>query len=117
MPQPKRTATGVLGGIAGLVGLSAIAGVLVAATVTPAIAVSGLEIRIRGDHGSYPVVADMALSVADWGLPGPPACNGEGGVQHWGARRRAQPGGAHAAAAAAHPAMSSKRLVASPGRL
>ena len=41
MPQPKRTATGVLGGIAGLVGLSAIAGVLVAATVTPAIAVSG----------------------------------------------------------------------------
>lgn len=41
MPLPKRTATGVLGGIAGLVGLSAIAGVLVTATVTPAIAVSG----------------------------------------------------------------------------
>lgn len=41
MPQLKRTATGVLGGFAGLVGLSAIAGVLVAATVTPAIAVSG----------------------------------------------------------------------------
>ncbi len=33
-------------------------------TEGPAIAVSGLEIRIRGDHGSYPVVADMALSVA-----------------------------------------------------
>ncbi|MFT4051289.1 MAG: penicillin-binding protein [Microbacterium sp.] len=41
MPHAKRTATGVLGGLAGLVGLSAIAGVLVAATVTPAIAVSG----------------------------------------------------------------------------
>jgi membrane peptidoglycan carboxypeptidase len=41
MPQLKRTATGVLGGIAGLVGLSAIAGILVTATVTPAIAVSG----------------------------------------------------------------------------
>ena len=34
-----------------------------AATDKPAIAVSGLEIRIRGDHGSYPVVADMALAV------------------------------------------------------
>ncbi len=41
MPQLKRTATGVLGGFAGLVGLSAIAGVLITATVTPAIAVSG----------------------------------------------------------------------------
>lgn len=41
MPHLKRTATGVLGGLAGLVGLSAIAGVLVTATVTPAIAVSG----------------------------------------------------------------------------
>jgi len=30
----------------------------------PVIDVSDLEIRIRGDHGSYPVVADMALSVA-----------------------------------------------------
>ncbi|WP_455133852.1 transglycosylase domain-containing protein [Microbacterium aurum] len=41
MPQLKRTATGVLGGLAGLVGLSAVAGILVTATVTPAIAVSG----------------------------------------------------------------------------
>lgn len=41
MPHKKRTASGVLGGLAGLVGLSAVAGVLVAATVTPAIAVSG----------------------------------------------------------------------------
>ena len=41
MPDTKRTASGVLGGLAGLVGLSAVAGVLVAATVTPAIAVSG----------------------------------------------------------------------------
>ncbi|MFI8593397.1 transglycosylase domain-containing protein [Microbacterium sp. NPDC078428] len=41
MPGSKKTATGVLGGLAGLVGLSAVAGVLVTATVTPAIAVSG----------------------------------------------------------------------------
>lgn len=41
MPDTKRTTTGVLGGIAGLVGLSAVAGVLITATVTPAIAVSG----------------------------------------------------------------------------
>lgn len=41
MPGTNRSASGVLGGIAGLVGLSAVAGVLVAATVTPAIAVSG----------------------------------------------------------------------------
>ncbi|WOQ70242.1 transglycosylase domain-containing protein [Microbacterium limosum] len=41
MPGTKKTATGVLGGLAGLVGLSAVAGVLVTATVTPAIAVSG----------------------------------------------------------------------------
>lgn len=40
MPDTKRTATGVLGGIAGLVGLSAAAGVLIAATVTPAVALS-----------------------------------------------------------------------------
>ncbi|WP_414772631.1 hypothetical protein, partial [Escherichia coli] len=36
------TASGALGGIVGLVGLSAAAGVLVTAAVTPAIAVSGL---------------------------------------------------------------------------
>ncbi|WP_374311837.1 transglycosylase domain-containing protein [Microbacterium sp.] len=41
MPDTNRSASGVLGGLAGLVGLSAVAGVLVAATVTPAIAVSG----------------------------------------------------------------------------
>lgn len=41
MPDTNRTASGVLGGIAGLVGLSAVAGVLVAATVTPTIALSG----------------------------------------------------------------------------
>ncbi|ALJ19468.1 transglycosylase domain-containing protein [Microbacterium sp. No. 7] len=40
MPHAKRTATGVLGGLLGLVGLSAIAGILVTATVTPAITVS-----------------------------------------------------------------------------
>ncbi|MEF2255476.1 transglycosylase domain-containing protein [Microbacterium schleiferi] len=41
MPETKRTAGGVLGGLLGVVGLSAVAGVLVAATVTPAIAISG----------------------------------------------------------------------------
>ena len=41
MPHLNRTTSGVLGGLAGLVGLSAVAGILVTATVTPAIAVSG----------------------------------------------------------------------------
>ncbi|QKJ18771.1 transglycosylase domain-containing protein [Microbacterium hominis] len=41
MPGKNRTASGVLGGLAGLVGLSAVAGVLISATVTPAIALSG----------------------------------------------------------------------------
>ncbi|MCR2812755.1 transglycosylase domain-containing protein [Microbacterium sp. zg.Y1090] len=41
MPHKKRTASGVLGGLLGLVGLSTVAGILVTATVTPAIAVSG----------------------------------------------------------------------------
>jgi len=41
MPSSKRTATGVLGGLLGLIGLSTVAGVLITATVTPAIAVSG----------------------------------------------------------------------------
>ncbi|WP_431799022.1 transglycosylase domain-containing protein [Microbacterium kunmingense] len=41
MPETKRTGSGVLGGLLGVVGLSAVAGVLVTAAVTPAIAVSG----------------------------------------------------------------------------
>ncbi len=41
MPQKNRTVKGVLGGLLGLVGLSAVAGILVTATVTPAIAVVG----------------------------------------------------------------------------
>src|SRR3546814_6131339 len=41
MPDTKRTTSGVLGGLLGLVGLSTVAGVLVTATITPAIAVSG----------------------------------------------------------------------------
>ncbi|MGZ0713023.1 transglycosylase domain-containing protein (plasmid) [Coraliomargarita sp. W4R53] len=41
MPGTKRTASGVLGGIAGIVGLSVVAGILISATVTPAIALSG----------------------------------------------------------------------------
>jgi len=42
MPQTKRTVKGVLGGLLGLVGLSAVAGVLATAAVTPAIAVAGV---------------------------------------------------------------------------
>lgn len=42
MPHNKRTLKGVFGGFVGLIGLSAVAGVLVTATVTPAIAMTGL---------------------------------------------------------------------------
>lgn len=42
MPQTSRTLKGVLGGLLGLLGLSAVAGVLVTAAVTPAIAVAGV---------------------------------------------------------------------------
>ncbi|MDQ4214384.1 penicillin-binding protein [Microbacterium capsulatum] len=41
MPQTKRTLTSVLSGLAGLVGLSVVAGVLVTASVTPVFAVTG----------------------------------------------------------------------------
>ncbi len=41
MPQTNRTVSGVLGGLLGLVALSTVAGVLITATVTPAIAVTG----------------------------------------------------------------------------
>ncbi|MGV9769657.1 transglycosylase domain-containing protein [Microbacterium sp. NPDC003461] len=41
MPNAKRTPSGVLSGVLGLVGLSAVAGLLVTAAVTPAIAMSG----------------------------------------------------------------------------
>ncbi|MDL9981021.1 transglycosylase domain-containing protein [Microbacterium sp. ASV49] len=41
MPDWKRPGTGVLGGLLGLVGLSAVAGLLVTTAVTPAIAVTG----------------------------------------------------------------------------
>ncbi len=40
MPHSKRTSSGVLGGLLGLIGLSAVAGVLITATVTPAVAVT-----------------------------------------------------------------------------
>src|SRR5690606_19814645 len=40
MPAKNRPVTGVFGGFLGLIGLSAIAGVLVTATVTPAIALT-----------------------------------------------------------------------------
>jgi membrane peptidoglycan carboxypeptidase len=44
MPDTKRTASGVFGGLLGVVGLSAAAGVLITATVTPAIALSGAAV-------------------------------------------------------------------------
>ncbi|MFV0320313.1 MAG: transglycosylase domain-containing protein [Microbacterium sp.] len=40
MPETKRTARGVLGGFLGLIGLAAVAGLLVTAAVTPAIALT-----------------------------------------------------------------------------
>lgn len=43
MPQKNRTVKGVLGGLLGLVGLSAVAGVLATAAVTPAIALAGVS--------------------------------------------------------------------------
>ena len=43
MPQKNRTLKGVLGGLLGLVGLSAVAGVLATAAVTPAIAIAGVS--------------------------------------------------------------------------
>lgn len=45
MPGTKRTASGVVGGFLGLIGLSAVAGLLITATVTPAIAVSGMAAK------------------------------------------------------------------------
>ncbi|PJJ55524.1 transglycosylase domain-containing protein [Compostimonas suwonensis] len=42
MSAQKRTASGALGGLLGFVGVSAVAGVLVVAAVTPAIAVTGM---------------------------------------------------------------------------
>ena len=44
MPSHKRKTTGVLGAIVGLVGVSVIAGVLVTAIVTPAVAVTGVAV-------------------------------------------------------------------------
>ncbi|MFZ4893115.1 transglycosylase domain-containing protein [Plantibacter sp. Mn2098] len=45
MPEQHRTATGVLGGLLGFLGLSVAAGVLVAATVTPALAVTSIATK------------------------------------------------------------------------
>ncbi|WP_091226474.1 transglycosylase domain-containing protein [Microbacterium sp. 3J1] len=42
MPQKNRTVKGALGGILGLVGLSAVAGLLVTASVTPVLAMTGI---------------------------------------------------------------------------
>jgi membrane peptidoglycan carboxypeptidase len=42
MPHKNRTVKGVLGGLLGLVGLSAVAGLLVAASVTPVLAMTGI---------------------------------------------------------------------------
>ncbi len=42
MPQQNRTVKGVLGGLLGLVGLSAVAGLLVTASVTPVLAMTGI---------------------------------------------------------------------------
>ena len=53
MPQKNRTLKGVLGGLLGLVGLSAVAGVLATAAVTPAIAIDASH--LPGEPHSDPV--------------------------------------------------------------
>ena len=58
MPQKNRTASGALGGILGLVGLSAVAGVLITATVTPAIAVTGAAADLGVKKGDTLVGVD-----------------------------------------------------------
>ncbi|MBM3715275.1 MAG: PASTA domain-containing protein [Actinobacteria bacterium] len=70
MPENKRTANGVLGGIVGLVGLSAAAGVLVTAAVTPAIAVSGAAansaISIFDSMPDYLEIDELMLPTTLW---------------------------------------------------
>ncbi len=70
MPENKRTANGVLGGIVGLVGLSAAAGVLVTAAVTPAIAVSGAAassaISMFDNMPDYLEIDELMLPTTIW---------------------------------------------------
>ncbi|MGO2658608.1 transglycosylase domain-containing protein [Mycetocola reblochoni] len=57
MPQGKRTAQGAAGGLLGFVGLSAAAGLLVTAAVTPALAVTGMTANnAMGVFNSLPEV-------------------------------------------------------------
>ncbi|MGO3884811.1 MAG: transglycosylase domain-containing protein [Mycetocola sp.] len=57
MPQGKRTAQGAAGGLLGFIGLSAAAGLLVTAAVTPALAVTGMTANnAMGVFNSLPEV-------------------------------------------------------------
>lgn len=57
MPQGKRTAQGAAGGLLGFIGLSAAAGILVTAAVTPALAVTGMTANnAMGVFNSLPEV-------------------------------------------------------------
>ncbi len=65
MPHVKRTASGVLGGLLGLVALSAVAGVLITATVTPAIAATSYaassSIKLFNDMPGYLTIEKLML--------------------------------------------------------
>lgn len=66
MSEQKRTVGGALGGFLGFVGMSAVAGVLVAAAVTPAIALSGVaansSIDMFENLPGYLEITDLAES-------------------------------------------------------
>lgn len=66
MSEQKRTVGGALGGLLGFVGMSAVAGVLVAAAVTPAIALSGVaansSINMFENLPGYLEIGDLAES-------------------------------------------------------
>jgi membrane peptidoglycan carboxypeptidase len=70
MPDKKRTPAGALGGLLGLVGLSAVAGVLVTATVTPAIAISGAAassaITVFDNMPSYLEIDELMQPTTLW---------------------------------------------------
>lgn len=80
MSEQKRTAGGALGGFLGFVGMSAVAGVLVAAAVTPAIALTGVAangtIDMFENLPDYLEITDLAESSDIFAL------NGEGEKVH-----------------------------------
>ena len=78
MPQTNRTASGVLGGLLGLVALSTVAGVLVTATVTPAIAVTGAAAKQAIDlFDSLPAYLEVNAPMEPWNIYAPSGEEGQ----------------------------------------